>query len=670
MSFLKRFIASILILLLITSITGIVYADDESIDTQETIIENNSEIDILNEQLDDLYRSVGDALHINYMYVKILHMIAGGKAVYAEEIPNIYIDTTVDNLSGPYDIDGVNQSYGLIAPFAKSPDEDLVRPNKYYLPDAAYNVTANIVSIMNQRYKTDREAIQPYFDILDSKVKTNILFCEALLKYTGSSDDVINSFYTCYERILFEKKSNENVLETDENGNYVFKDKFKSILINNGISKDREIELLSYVLRYDSALASSGDSSDISNGYSNPYRLEYTSRENLMLAAMSVVGKVKYVWGGGHGTTGQVAGINPSWELFFNSYGTPETNPYFNSSVRPHGTYCPIHGELEKTENACLFKSPNVHSIQEYLNENSVIYDTSQLDNEYYNDMLSKVDFDSGVHTHRLDGLDCSGYMSWLFNQITDNYSFDSAAKSFNNQSGIQIITPDEELLPGDVFSWSEHVMMIVGPYERGSNVYIIIESSPNTIKFGVGYLGTASWKKIIEAHKIAKEATLLIGGPLCEEESIGMYNFSSLSYVNGTGWGNAFGRLNQSYRDEYTVLGDSQKRIVDMTAVEIIQHTISGLGLKYLYGVESYTGSTFDLSSLDVFPNDIEIFDDDNIDNEYTEDQDLDDEDLENEDLEAIILDDDLIENIEETTVGLENIEDDNDEPQENQEV
>ena len=57
---------------------------------------------------------------------------------------------------------------------------------------------------------------------------------------------------------------------------------------------------MSIILSFDSKLAAYNDPDTIKNEYVNPYKLGYTSRENMMLAAMSVVGKVRYVWGGGH----------------------------------------------------------------------------------------------------------------------------------------------------------------------------------------------------------------------------------------------------------------------------------------------------------------------------------------------------------------------------------
>ena len=58
-----------------------------------------------------------------------------------------------------------------------------------------------------------------------------------------------------------------------------------------------------------------------------------------------------------------------------------------------------------------------------------------------------------GVSAHRLDGLDCSGFASWVFNQITNKYNIDSAAMYFTRQDGIESLDIGSELLPGDMFA-------------------------------------------------------------------------------------------------------------------------------------------------------------------------------------------------------------------------
>ena len=76
-------------------------------------------LDDLNTQLNDLYHTVGEYVGLDYKYVKMLHLIAGGKAVYAEKMPNINVDETVEYLSGPFDLPGVDIPYEVEAPFVR-----------------------------------------------------------------------------------------------------------------------------------------------------------------------------------------------------------------------------------------------------------------------------------------------------------------------------------------------------------------------------------------------------------------------------------------------------------------------------------------------------------------------------------------------------------------------
>ena len=610
MIFVKRLISSVLLSLIIVSNLTVAYAAESVAvgDELKTVTVEEQEVkgvDDLNIQLNDLYNEVGRELNINYIYVKILHMLAGGKAVYSETLPNIYVDQAVDSLDGPFDIPGASQNYDRQAPWVYCPDESISRPNKYYLPDAAYNVTADIINIMNNRYIVDRGMMQNYFDALDNSVKTNILFCEAVLQYTGSSQKAIDSFYTVYEKIIYDKQANENVMESDEFGNFTFKPKYEEIIRANGISSDREIEILGIILRFDSKLAASCSTDELTSGYVFPYKVGYTSRENMMIAAMSVVGKVRYVWGGGHLGTGTIDGINPAWVEFYNSYGDNRGEPGYDNCIRPNNGWCPIHATVNGG-NGCLFKSKTVYSADQYIEELGRGVNTELLNNDQYREFLeSSVNFSNGVSAHRLDGLDCSGYASWLFNQVVDDTTFDSGALRFIAQSGVKSLGMGKELLPGDVYSWGDHIIVIVGKVKDGSKAYVMVESGPNTVKLGVAYYNGATAADIADALKIAKEANILIGN-LTKEESTRMFNMSNLGFTGSDHSGydkylgyRECGRLNRTFIDENTVLGDYGKKITEMTAQEIIQHTINNLPHSYVSGFEAYEGEIFNTGKI-----------------------------------------------------------------------
>lgn len=628
MKFIKRLTCTILILGIINSLGCTAYGYEEDYNkTESQTVSDTEQINDLNIQLDELYHRVGEQLNINYMYVKMIHLIAGGKAVYAEEIPNIYVDLTADSLSGPFDIEGANQEYKIKAEFIICPDDKVGRPNKRYLPDAAYNVTADIVKLMNQRLRADRGSIQEYFDSLDKSVKTNILFCEAILRYTGSSDIVVNSFYSIYEQMLYEKKADENVIEINEDSEYIFKEKFLKILNDNGIVDKREINILTTIFRFDKKLAASSILNDIIIKYPTPYKINYSSRENLLMAAMSVVGKVKYIWGGGHLSTGQIEGINPIWESFYNSYGEPTDeegnfNKEYFTCIKPGYSYCPIHGEL-MDENGCLFKADTVYDIDEYLDERADIIDKESYNTEGLYQLFEKVNFEDGVLSHRLDGLDCSGYMSWVFNQITDKYTYDSGAIRFISQAGIKELDENERLLPGDVFSWGAHIIMIIGKEEKDNNSFVMIEAGPNTVKFGVAYLDNASYQGINNCIQIAKEANKLLGN-IDDNEIVRTFNMSELSYspedTEDEYFGyRGFGRFKPGFIDEYTVINDSGKRIVDMTAIEIIQHMVDRFDTSYISGINTYEGEIFSTDNVNKI-----IIGNDTIDYDVIEDENI----------------------------------------------
>ena len=586
----RRIIASVIIGLLFIGNMQVVYASDN----MEVIGESTDDLGV---QLNDLYHEVGGNLNIDYMYVKIIHLLAGGKAIYADQRPNIYNEKTVDTFKGPFEIDGVEQEYLVAAPWAFCPDSDVERPSKYYLPDAAYNVTSDIVKIMNNRFYFDRGYMQSYFDALNKDVKTTILFTEALLEYTGASSETVNKFYNIYEKILYEKEKDENVLESNENGVYSFKKEYKQILIDNNID-EKSIGVLSVILSFDSKLAAYNDPDTIKNEYVNPYKLNYTSRENMMLAAMSVVGKVRYIWGGGHLESGNLNGINPSWKAFYDTYGTKEGDEGYQMSIIPTASWCPVHKRVENAD-GCLFKADTVYSVEQYVDSRKEIMDTSNMSIEKYQKYIdSSIDLSKGMNSHRLDGLDCSGYTSWVYNQISETRNYDAGAGYFIRYGDLNSIEYGSTMLPGDVYSWTGHIVLVVGKVADSGKSHIIIEASPNTVKFGVLYYSGVSADELEKAINIAKEANELIGG-LPDAERTHIYNMDSVGYSASGSRYAEIGRLPFAFIDETTVISGYGKPIKEMYADEIIQNSIDNLPYQYVSGYARYKGKIFDTTSL-----------------------------------------------------------------------
>lgn len=334
-----------------------------------------------------------------------------------------------------------------------------------------------------------------------------------------------------------------------------------------------------------------------------PYILGETSRENLMKSALSLVGKVRYVWGGGHITTGTIDGISPAWIAFFNEYGTKEGEDGYGKTLVPGNNWCPIHGKYEDRNVACLYVDELVHSVDEYIAQREGFIDTTELKTDSYKTMISdKVNFSEGQLAHNLDGLDCSGYTSWLFNKVDKSIVYDGLAEDFVPKY-LDTVQYGNKLLPGDVYAWYGHIVLNIGEYEPNSNIYIITEASPNMVKFGVMYYRGAEETKIKEARALAKEANTLFGN-IGEEEEIHLYDMDKQGYYIEEAESNRItkryaeiGRLKAKFIDEDTIYTDYNKKIIDMSAKEIIQHTIESYSLygnKYLTGLDEYNGASF----------------------------------------------------------------------------
>ena len=246
----------------------------------------------------------------------------------------------------------------------------------------------------------------------------------------------------------------------------------------------------------------------VSSPYVYPYDIGLTTRENMMIAAMSLVGDVRYVWGGGHSGASYIKGINPVWKPFRNLYPDDPTEEGFGTCIKPSGSWCPIHGNIHTS-----FHGETIYSIDQYIDLRSGLFDEIDLTDEKYRDMLSTVDYSNGVNAHVLDGLDCSGYVSWIYNQIQNDYKVNTAARYFTRQSCFTPLSMGARLLPGDIFAWKTHIVMIVGHVIEGSKAYVTLEETPNVLRFGVAYYSGAAKSDIEYGKQIASEANALIGG-------------------------------------------------------------------------------------------------------------------------------------------------------------
>lgn len=530
----------------------------------------------LTSQLDELYNSIGQSLGIPSTYVKAVHLMAGGEAVYSDRLPNIYTDETVKELKAPFEIPGVIQVYDKEYTIDKEVPKEIQRPSKYYLPDAAYNVMSTIVSIMGDRYNANRGQMQSYFNALKEDAKQNVVFYEALMVYMGYNTNQVNNLYKAYEKILYKKEKSEYVVEsTEENGrtHYSICSKFINIFNYYGIS---DADRLAIAMSFDALLAESDTPDVLKTEIPLHYRVGYTSQENMMVAALSLVGKVRYVWGGGHGCSATIKGISPIWACFNELYADRESD-----CIRPSNTWCPIHGAVGASSDTCMIYDTQVSSIEEYLSlrgdylKNTPSY--SKIEGKDISDIFSNRFYP--IEAHRLDGLDCSGFVSWLYNQIDTSKTYDYMSSEFVSSGALNSVECGEPLYTGDTVGWSSHLFLILGSIDDTNQVYIEIESTPSVVQLGIAYYGGATPKQIEQAREIAIEANKLLGN--IDDTSINSFNINSLC-----GRGAEIGRLRRSYIDE--------EEFSKKNAKDIIQTVINELPVDYISGLGSYTGGMF----------------------------------------------------------------------------
>lgn len=579
-------------------------------------------IEDISTQVEGLYNTIAENTGLDAKYIRQLHVLAGGKAIYKDKKANIYSDETVNTYKGPMSIDGANTVYQK-AEFIECADNSIERPSEYYLPDAMYSVSYDIKALMSQRMFYNRGSYQEYFNTLTDDTMTNILFYEAVLLYTGESVETVNNILVAYMEILTAKGADENIIEIVGDVTKV-KDEYTEILNKYGFSDTETLTNLAIMLSYDENLAVYDNTSSITETNILPYIKNYTSRENMMVSAISLVGKVRYIWGGGHDGTANIDGINPSWYDWNAAYPSEaisestsldkngneilhrKYNDGFGTCIRSSSYWCPMHGS-----GSSEFHGRTVFSPSDYLSIRDDIIDYSKYSYDDYMNILSQIKFSDGINEHLLDGLDCSGYVSWVYNQITDKYDYNEAAQYFASQSGVKEIPFGSELLPGDAFAWDSHIVLVVGKVKDKSKAYVTVEQTPNILRFGVIYYNGASSKDINEAVDIATNANKLIGGIDTDSEPTKKYCMNTVGYYTETTtvvdeetgeeivstenkYYTAIARYKDKFMDEDTIINGCDIPLKDMNAQQIIEYTLTKLPISYVLGYNIYGGDLF----------------------------------------------------------------------------
>ena len=547
----------------------------------------------LDEQLDTLFNEIAEELDMEINTVKLIYSMYETKAVYANIKPNIEKEEALV-LKGIED-----KNYYIRAPWI---DSQMERDSSKFLPDMLYTDCYSIKNLININLDNNRSDL---YNSLKYNVKERIALYEAIIQYI---DDKYIDIHSMYCNIVAVKNENENLVTVNDNSLLEIKDDFRNILENNGISNTKTIECIALIFASDDILASANSTTDLQEYQIKPFESNKTTQENMILAASSIVGKCRYVWGGGHDETAQINGINPAWALWDDAYGNEE------GSIRPAKSYCPIHGHYNDDK----VYSDTVYSVDDYLESRDGIIDTSSIDAEEYEDLLNIIDIERGICAHRLDGLDCSGFVSWVYNQITDDKQYNAMAKDYVNAMGLDKLPIGSKLEPGDVFAWSSHIIMIVAPYSENSKAYLSVESVPDMVSFGVAYYSGAKGSEIDAMTELAAELNCLIGGMDYSYDTVHKNNMSTIgkykitddedSYgASSTNTGSTevrygkfsiLGRYNKEF--EETFIEEYDKDFSKLSAVEMMQYIVDKLPYEYLSGYNKYVNTDTNLISSD----------------------------------------------------------------------
>lgn len=547
----------------------------------------------LKSEVEKVYTTIANSSGLSYEKVRLVHIMAGGSVAFFNRRPDVEVDTTVVetfNIPGSKNTQYKDFNYR----------GNKVKADKYNMLSSGYNVCKDIKTLMEKRKTIQRGTMQSYFDNLLPEIRENIVFYEALMEHMRFEKENIDNFYIGYEKTVHFKVKDENIVYIDDLGNYLLKEEYRNIFEASNVY---EIDKLALVLSSDERLASNINSNELREFTTLPYIVGYTSRAELLKASTSLIGRVRYVWGGGHGLESKYRGISPIWQKFDKIYEDKgeEVNGY---CIQPSSSWCPVHGFVGRSNNGCLFRSNEVSDINtlEGLREN--IYSLSNIERVLLERQLGS-EF-RAINLHRLEGLDCSGYVSWVFNQIDGNKVYNSTAARFNYHERMIDVKFGGDLLLGDTIAWDKHIALVVAKVAEKSKAYVIIEMRPDTVMFGVAHFPGASKEDIEYGKELARQANLIIGNV---KDHVSNYDLQKLQYRNSTQVIEVenpdgtkgqeiitnsqkvltFGRLNKAYIDEDSTIEVYEKSIEDMNAKEVLQYIIDELPHNYKDGVMEY---------------------------------------------------------------------------------
>ena len=450
------------------------------------------------------------------------------------------------------------------------------------------SISYDIVSLMSQRYNYNRGSGNVYFISLNESAKLDIMFYEALLLYNKVDVYTVNKLLYSYESII----NTYNKIDKTFNTNFDINIAYSIQCQNLGLGTD-DINILCKAFKQDSCLNGGYNIEDLYTQFIIPFRLNENSIENLMLSGTSLIGKVRYIWGGGHGITYHLDGINPYWFQWDKYYDN------LDSCIKPSGSYCIIHGE---SDGLCSTNN-TIYSLDEYIASRSEIYNI----NDKYTSILNELPLYNGVPEHNFDGLDCSGYVSWVYAQLSDKYYIESSAMNISNLTCFSEIPLGEQLICGDVFAWAKHVVLIVGKSDKSARAYVTLEQTPNSVKFGVLHYEDASYASINKAYNIASQANIVFGN--ITNENPHTYCIDNVKYYEEVTEGGEpiLDDDGQPIYSEFAFIGrcidsfnDDKTKLKTEYATDIIQHTIDNTLISYLDGYKIYDGDLFTFDKME----------------------------------------------------------------------
>lgn len=430
--------------------------------------------------------------------------------------------------------------------------------------DALCELYKQLDYIYSSRINRVRSTYGEQYTNLDTETKKIITTIETIMIYTGSSDEDADKFMRAYDMSICTDKSLEDCINDCKICN-----SSNIVYINRLCTK------------YENIL-----SSNDKLNCDEPHVYGKSSKENAMVAAMSIIGKVRYIWGGGHNGASAIGAINPCWEAFNRLYEESGNNSRY---IGYNSYRCHIHGDsgdiTEEAEYKSCMEISGLYDINSYLNSRSKIMDIDYASCEYIKSKYSENIISTG---HNIDGLDCSGYISWILNQVDSSRIYDCTSSTFKDIEGIEVIEFGNELQTCDIFAWTNHVVMVLGQLNENSKVYIAVEQAPCTPRLCVIYYEGAIKSDIEEAKRIAEDANTLIAG---NKLNVNIYCMDHKGVSDETVEEECEENIKQ-FREIYRLGVEMEYSEVDsMYALDIINTVISKLPISYLYGYEDYRG-------------------------------------------------------------------------------